>query len=473
MNLKNNPSQHQLLPWLIWVFYTGIVIFLVSRHEPWADEYKVWSMAYRLSIPELIGEMRVEGHFCLWHLLVYPFVRLLGMDWHAIYAVSVPLMSSTVWLILFKLDFNFWGKLLIIFSAPFLYHFPVIARCYALIPPILVTIAVLWQKKCSPFWFCGFVGLLAHTHAYMEGLVCALWCLFAYQYVIQIWHKDHQRALRNLSASVVTIFLVLLAFLQIAGSIVDANNGNGPGFSKISGWDNWIIYWAAEHRIRLFATLGHILPIRIPNLDMALTLALYVVFSASITLFIAKQSTTEQKEILWIIAIGCLFQVFFATNIYYMQFQRVYLFLFPVILILGMYYKKWLDKVCIMALCSLWLLNTPSQHIIAKDISNEYCFDVRNANEISKLLPEDAVLFCDDASCGRLIKRTIINGEPNEIEDSAAAVYLLTVSNSITAPLGYTSELLWNGIEGNSDITDIEISIPVYLFSIIPDAEAD
>ena len=127
-------GNNRWILWGIWAAYTMLVVALCSIHEPWGDEHNVWSMVYRLSFSELWDAMRGEGHFCLWHLCVWPWVNLFGMDYHALFVASTILMSGAVWLLLFKLDFSFIGKLLIVFSAPFFYDFPVVSRCYALIP---------------------------------------------------------------------------------------------------------------------------------------------------------------------------------------------------------------------------------------------------------------------------------------------------------------------------------------------------
>lgn len=450
--------------WAVWALYTVIIIFLALHHEPWADEYKVWHMAYTLSLPDLIGAMRVEGHFCLWHLLVWPFVRIFGMDWHALYAVSIPLMSLAAWLILFKLKFNFSAKLFLIFSAPFLYSFPVVARCYALIPPILAIIVILWQRKSSPFWFCLFVGLLAHTHAYMEGLVGIIWCIFVYKYVISFWNTDRQRARRNLYASGVTFLMVLLAFLQIEGSIVDAGNGTGPAFKSAQSWDSWILEWMTAHRFRIFTTLRNAFGTWIPNLDLVIAIASLAVFSVAVSFFAAQQEHLNRKEIAWIVTAGSLWQLYFATNIYFMQFQRTYLFLAPVILILGMYYHPRVGKMCLVALGALWMLNTPSQYIIPKDILKEYNYDTGNARTINELIPENATIICDGVSSARLLKRDITWDDIETINDLPDDVWYISYDETVKVPDNYQITPVWSGIEGNAEITDIQYEVPIYLY---------
>ena len=143
-------GEKQSCKWLVWGLYTLITIIFAFRHEPWYDEYHAWGMVNQMDFVQLWKAMRIEGHFVLWHLCLWPFVKWFGMDWHCLYCVSVPLMSLAAWLLLFKVRFPFVGKLLVIFSAPFFYYYPVISRCYALIPPIMMGLVVLYQQKKHP-----------------------------------------------------------------------------------------------------------------------------------------------------------------------------------------------------------------------------------------------------------------------------------------------------------------------------------
>ena len=158
----------KIVLWSAFVTYCLWTIVSAVRHEPQWDEYHVWRMVYDMNLSELWHAMASEGHFILWHLLQWPFVKWMGMDYHCLYFVSVPMMILAAYLLLFKLDFSIVGKLLICFSAPFCYYYPIVARCYALIPPVLVGLAILYQQKRYPVLYCLLLGILANTHAYIE-----------------------------------------------------------------------------------------------------------------------------------------------------------------------------------------------------------------------------------------------------------------------------------------------------------------
>lgn len=412
-------GQNRWVKWSVWGLYTLLVVFLCSIHEPWADEHNVWRMVYHLSFSELWNAMRIEGHFCLWHLCVWPWVRIFGMDYHAIYVASTILMSGAVWLMLFKLDFSFIGKIFIIFSAPFFYYFPVIARCYALIPPILVALAVVYQKQKNPFLYCFLIGLLAHTHAYMEGMVAVLWCLFVYYYVyIPYRNGEKAKVKRNGYASLITVMLVLLAFVQIIGGIADAAEGTSVAVKNVNAHWQWVMYVYDKHHIQLTATLNQYLSPFIPKIDLPITLSLYVIIT--ILMYKIIRQSANNKEYVWIISVSVVWQILFALNIYNMWYQRVYLLFFPLLYVMWIAYsneeciRKYVAYIC---LC-LWLLNTPAQYDIIQDIRDVYSYDVAAYKEIESHLADKTqpIINCN-STCGYLLKeRTTLLVDQSKLE---------------------------------------------------------
>lgn len=455
-----NFNQNKWILWGTWAIYTILVIALCSIHEPCGDEYHVWSMVYRLSFPELIEAMRGEGHFCLWHLCVWPWVRFCDMDYHAIFVASTILMSLAVWLLLFKLEFSFVGKLLIIFSSPFIYHFPVISRCYALIPPIVVALAIVYQEKKNPFLYCFLIGLLAHTHAYMEGMVAVLWCLFVYYQVFIPYKQGNiNLAKKSMYASLITIFMVLLAFVQIAGGIIDAKHGTSVAMNQVSHPTDWLLYVYENHRIKLTTSLNQYLGNWIPKIDLPITLTCYCVIVVS--MFALLQKTNEKKNCLWIICVSIFWQIIFAINIYSMWFQRVYLLYIPVLFVLWAWYNKNNRKYVLWVVACFWMLNTTSDYRILKDITHEYCFDARLAKQIEEELPDSVVVYTDDwiKTC-KLLKHPISHAYDAEHlsrvfmnTDDKVLYYLTTIKLDTLNIDNANISLLWSGEEGNHEFT--------------------
>lgn len=473
-------GQDILIKWVVWISYTIIVAVLCSIHEPWGDEHHVWSMVYRMSLPELWSSMRIEGHFMLWHLCVLPWVKLFDMDYHALFVTSTIIMSLGVWLMLFKLEFSFIGKLFIIFSAPFLYYFPVIARCYALIPPILIALAVVNQSKKHPYLFCFLIGLLAHTHAYMEGMVGIIWCLFVYDYVyIPYKRGEIQRAKRNGWASLVTVALVLLAFMQVMGGIADAASGTSVAMKRVSSPVGWILSVYEKHHIQITTTLHTHVSACIPNIDLAITLSLYVAITILSFLFIQK--TNNKKGNVLIIGVTIIWQILFALNIYSMQFQRIYLLYMPILYVIWSGYNNINIKYSIWIVVCVWLLNTPAQYDILKDIKQEYCYDVTAAKHLKTSLPEGCHLLSYAEECSRLLKNEIMflderinNGETLDAillntYPNNSVLYLITSDNIDSVRhrgLQLPIEKICATIEGNNTFTGIGYERNIYLYKI-------
>ena len=204
-----------LKKWLLLTGYLVCVILLALIHEPWLDELHAWVMARDMSLTELWSAMKVEGHFCLWFWILMPFAKAgLGVYWLQI--ISIAFMVVAAWLLVFKTDFSLIAKAAILLSFPMVYHFSVISRCYALIPPIIFGIALCYKNLDKNKWlFALLVGLLAHTHVYMEGMVLAMFLVYIYEMILPKYKEKRMKPV-DFGPLVVIFFFVLLAFAQVA-----------------------------------------------------------------------------------------------------------------------------------------------------------------------------------------------------------------------------------------------------------------
>jgi hypothetical protein len=108
-------------------------------------------------------------------------------------------------------------KIALMLSCPILYWFPVIARCYALIPLSLCLLAAVYPVRLKrPFAYALALVLLVHTHAFMEGLAGILGVFFAWELIRRSW-RIGGRSLWIAAGSLLLIGLgVATAFLQVA-----------------------------------------------------------------------------------------------------------------------------------------------------------------------------------------------------------------------------------------------------------------
>ena len=126
--------------------------------------------------------------------------------------------------------------------------------------------------------------------------------------------------------------------------------------------------------------------------------------------------------ILAIIVISCGWQVLFAVNIYGMSYQRVFLVLIPVIMMLCV---AQLDRIrkrsALIALACIFLLNT-SRGIfpIGGDITKEYSQDLSHARQIDGVIPPDKTIYIMPNSKGLVYFCYLLKREINQLEDIEA-----------------------------------------------------
>lgn len=136
-------------------FYIGLICFFIYsvitlvkifNHTPWFDEAHAWTIAEQLSIPEIFNYVKNEGHFFLWQFILYPFAKL------HLYPYSMQILNwlfctSALILMWKKAPFNIWIKIFIIFSAPFIVCYSILARCYGIGILLLFILADLFKYK--------------------------------------------------------------------------------------------------------------------------------------------------------------------------------------------------------------------------------------------------------------------------------------------------------------------------------------
>lgn len=346
-------ENERLWRWLLWGVFTAVTIFLASRHEPWYDEYHVWDMCHDMSLPELWRAMTEEGHFILWHLLILPFVRL-GCSYWCLQLVSVTLVSAAAWLLVMRAPFEGPMLCLILFSYPMLYEFSVVARCYALIPPVLFALAALYRKQdAHPWLYCFLIGLLAHTHVFMEGLVAALFLLYLYEQVYVPW-KAGKPVRNRILPAVLIVAMVLLAFIQVSGSleygqanIEDGKRGLTKTFRQLGGAYS-LLFSLPLRTLMLDGDWKAVLPLLIASviLIVGVLVLLYRIFW--------KRRANRRFALVLLAAFG--WQLLFSVKIYYFANQRVYLPMLMVFYGLWCVYEKDLRREILALLLVLFLL---------------------------------------------------------------------------------------------------------------------
>lgn len=210
-------------------FVLFLILTLISTltHEPWIDEIYAWEIS-KFSISGIFYEMRYEGHFALWSLLLAPFSHL-GFPLKTLGIISWSLNAVGVAYFVRKAPFSWWAKIALMLTFPFLYVNPVISRCYVLIPIFIFIFADVfqktqkkecWEKNDDGYVLTGMLlALLANTHLYTEGFVGCVGLILLVQTICD-WKTLSQKQRRNRAlAFLIGIGGVLIAFLQILPSL--------------------------------------------------------------------------------------------------------------------------------------------------------------------------------------------------------------------------------------------------------------
>ena len=69
-------TKKNLFNIIIILTYAFISFLLIFFHENWRDEAQEWLLVKDLNIFELISQLKYEGHFALWYLILMPFAKL-------------------------------------------------------------------------------------------------------------------------------------------------------------------------------------------------------------------------------------------------------------------------------------------------------------------------------------------------------------------------------------------------------------
>ncbi len=208
-------------PEAVFLCYILVGFILVLNHESWRDEAQAWQIAKQLSLPDMFRQLKYEGHPCLWYLLLFPFAKL-GFPFSWMGLISLFLMGAAAWLILKKAPFSAPVKILVVFSSFFVYYFPVVSRSYALIPPLLAWLAVLYPRRGEkPVWYGTALALLTQTHIMMIGLSFLL-SFFWLLEVLFGWQRHMQRGDRLKKDAVglgISLASALFLIWELAGSV--------------------------------------------------------------------------------------------------------------------------------------------------------------------------------------------------------------------------------------------------------------
>jgi len=197
---------------LILMLYTAFCFYLVLVHEPWRDEAQFWLLARDATLPEILGNISKEGIPPLWQLILKPFV-LSGLPYYPTMSIiSTLLVTAAAWIFVKNAPFRRAVKYVLLFSPVFIYCYSTISRSYALMPIVVVLLAIVFPKRLQrPVIYGLLLAVLFEIHVFLWGMVAAL----AVEYLIstiQAYRID--KSIKNTAKSLTAAIPLLIVGLQ-------------------------------------------------------------------------------------------------------------------------------------------------------------------------------------------------------------------------------------------------------------------
>ena len=176
MNIKNKYTY--FLP----VLYTVLTLIIALNRIPFWDETHAFEIA-GLKFSQILYLTRIEGHTLLWYLLLKPFSSL-NLYPYSMIIINWIFAAGAVFVLWIKSPFNTLLKSLIIFSAPFLFYFGPVARCYAIGLLFLFLICSYFKDRFKkPYLFSSLLLICSNTSVVALIPCFYIWIMYLFQLV--------------------------------------------------------------------------------------------------------------------------------------------------------------------------------------------------------------------------------------------------------------------------------------------------
>ena len=192
------------------LLYSIVTLWRLFDHTPWFDEAHAYTIAEQLSFFEIIKYVKDEGHFFIWQLLLYPFAKL-HLYPYPMLLLNWLFCTAALILMWMKAPIDNRIKVLITFSAPIIWCYALIARCYSLGILLLFILTYLFDKKLKyPKTYALLLVLAANTSIVALIGTSALGFLFLYELI-----KNKKHSLGVYSILAIGAVLILYQLLNI------------------------------------------------------------------------------------------------------------------------------------------------------------------------------------------------------------------------------------------------------------------
>jgi hypothetical protein len=160
------PARRFDVRWLIFGVFVAIVGFTMLRHEMWRDELQAWMIARAShSVPNLLDNIRYEGHPALWYMVLLPLAHLGRGPW-VMQLAQLAIASGAFAIVLWRAPFTLLQKALFAGGYFIVFEYGTLSRGYSLGVLFLVATCAIASTRHRWPW-CGVtLALLALTTAF-------------------------------------------------------------------------------------------------------------------------------------------------------------------------------------------------------------------------------------------------------------------------------------------------------------------
>ncbi|MBO4303005.1 MAG: hypothetical protein J6A21_00290 [Lentisphaeria bacterium] len=197
----------------LFIFYALLTLLMTLFHEVWRDEAQGFLIVRDLPLLPLIRQLRMEAHFPLWYLLIFPFVKL-GLPVMGVALIHWLLSAILAWIVLEKFPFRLLTRAALVFTYPLFFEFSVIARNYTAGFLLVALLLLLWKNLWDhPYLAALLLSLVLLSDLFFAGPILGFCLCILRQAVIQKRLKS-----KEFLIPCVMIFLAALAgFLLLCG----------------------------------------------------------------------------------------------------------------------------------------------------------------------------------------------------------------------------------------------------------------
>lgn len=373
---------------IIALLYFLLHLFVVLNHECWRDEAQAWLIAKNLSYIDIFKELCVEGHPCLWFLLIAPFAKL-GLSFYYFNYISLLMCTISVYILFRRSQLPIIAKIAVIFSSMFLFYNPVVCRSYSLIVLLCVILATEFKNRLlHPVRFAILISLLMQTHIVIYGLCFGLMI----ELLIQLINNKTQKKITLLSMMIPVLSTIIL-FIELLP------RPNYPAYTNVS-LSTILTNININNILKRIASIAYV-SWGIKNVLLVfLIFIIFIIFGLSQIIVLKKNNCLKDN-------INKVFISFCGINYYFIISLFVYSSHSQLasILMMIIVFSIWIiyednNYLCLPSLLFIILASMltfiPAQSLLKLDINSNYSTSKQTAKYIEKIVEENSIIFLDD-----------------------------------------------------------------------------